>query len=59
MRSSDRGIAFVCPNCNTPVDPTQPNAMMNAATNQWQHKDCWTRPLPPQPAETDDQTLRL
>jgi hypothetical protein len=31
----------ICPNCHQPVDPTKPNAMHSAATDQWQHKDCW------------------
>ena len=31
----------VCPNCHQPVDPAKPNAMLSAATNEWQHKDCW------------------
>lgn len=34
-------VSFVCPNCNKSVDPIAPNAMMSAATKQWQHKDCW------------------
>jgi len=38
------GVSFVCPNCNNAVDPTKPNAMMSAATKQWQHKDCAQAP---------------
>ena len=33
-------ISFICPQCSRPVDPTAANAMMNAASKQWQHKDC-------------------
>lgn len=44
MRRSLMGVSLVCPNCNKPVDPTKPNAMVNAATRQLQHKDCWTQP---------------
>jgi hypothetical protein len=36
---------FVCPNCHMPVDSTKPDAMLSAVTQQWQHKDCWTRSL--------------
>jgi hypothetical protein len=31
----------ICPNCHQPVDPAKPNAMLSAATAEWQHKDCW------------------
>ena len=31
----------ICPNCHQPVDRTKPNAMLSAATDLWQHKDCW------------------
>jgi hypothetical protein len=41
MRRSLMDVTFVCPNCRKAVDPTKPNAMMSAATKQWQHKDCW------------------
>jgi hypothetical protein len=50
---------FICPNCHEPVDPTKPNAMMNAATNAWQHKDCWTKqPTPVDPTTSDKQPWR-
>ena len=38
---SVKGLSFMCPNCRQPVDPTKSNAMMSAATKQWQHTDCW------------------
>jgi hypothetical protein len=40
------GVSFLCPNCNKSVDPIAPNAMMSAATKQWQHKDCWKATAP-------------
>lgn len=49
MRRSLIGVSFTCPNCNKPVDPTKPNAMMSAATKQWQRKDCWTPSVKAQP----------
>ncbi|PYP55322.1 MAG: hypothetical protein DMD40_13725 [Gemmatimonadetes bacterium] len=42
MREPPDATTFICPNCHMPVDPTKPDAMMSAATMQWQHKDCWT-----------------
>ena len=42
MRSTLMGVSLICPYCHKPVDPTKPNAMINAATKQLQHKDCWT-----------------
>ena len=35
-------LDFVCPNCKKPVSPIAQNAMMNAATKEWQHRECWT-----------------
>jgi hypothetical protein len=37
-------LTFLCPNCLQPVDPTQANAEMGAATKLWQHKRCSTTP---------------
>lgn len=36
---------LICPLCHMPVDPSKPDAMLSAATKQWQHRDCWTRSL--------------
>ncbi|HWC74707.1 MAG TPA: hypothetical protein VG454_12300 [Gemmatimonadales bacterium] len=46
MQRTLMGVSLVCPYCNQPVDPTKPNAMVNAATKQMQHKDCWTNRAP-------------
>jgi len=40
------GVSFVCPYCDKPIDPMASNAMMSAATKEWQHKDCWTPSVP-------------
>ena len=45
MHEPPHAITFICPNCHMPVDPTKPDAMMSAATQQWQHKNCWMRSL--------------
>jgi hypothetical protein len=45
MRGSTDGQSFTCPNCHMPVSPTNPDAMLSAVTQQWQHKNCWTRSL--------------
>ncbi len=42
MRRTLMGVSLICPYCHKPVDPTKPNAMVNAATKQLQHRDCWT-----------------
>lgn len=46
MARSPQGVTFICPNCHQVVDPTKPNAMMSAATKQWQHTDCWRATAP-------------
>lgn len=33
-------MGFVCPLCFKHVDPTTPNAELNALSKLWQHKDC-------------------
>ncbi len=45
MHEPPKTTTLICPNCHIPVHPTKPDAMMSAVTNQWQHKDCWTRSL--------------
>ncbi len=58
MPRSPLGVTFTCPNCHQPVDPAKPNAMMSAATNEWQHTDCWraTAPIvPPDATVNNDQ----
>lgn len=59
MRRSLMGVSFTCPNCNKPVDPTKPNAMMSAATKQWQHTDCWTPSVKPIDSAPSQQKPRL
>jgi len=51
MPRSSKGEALVCPNCHKPVDPAKPNAMLSAATKEWQHKDCWHASAPVVPPE--------
>ena len=45
MHKPPNATTLICPNCHMPVDPTKPDAMLSAATTQWQHKNCWTRSL--------------
>jgi hypothetical protein len=52
MSKPAQGVTFVCPNCHQPVDPSKPNAMRSAATQQWQHTDCWRASAPVVPPET-------
>lgn len=57
MRRPSQTVSFVCPHCQKPVDPTALNAMLSAASTQWQHTDCWTPPRTPQernPESTGD-----
>jgi hypothetical protein len=45
-------VEYTCPYCHEPVTPSAPDAMMIAATQQWQHRDCWTpRSTPPSPRQ--------
>lgn len=57
-----RGTTYICPNCHQPVDPTKSNAIMSAATKEWQHTDCWraTAPVvaPERPANKDQRNPR-
>lgn len=46
MPSPKPGVTYICPNCHQPVDPRKPNAMLSAATQEWQHKDCWRATTP-------------
>ncbi len=59
MARSPQGVTFICPNCHEVVDPTKPNAMMSAATKQWQHTDCWRASAPVvQPEAPADRSER-
>ncbi len=59
MARSPQGVTFICPNCHQVVDPTKPNAMMSAATKQWQHTDCWRASAPVvQPEAPADRSER-
>ena len=58
MPRPSQGVPFVCPNCHQPVDPTKPNAMMSAATKQWQHTDCWLATAPVVPPESPKNNTR-
>ena len=51
MPRSPQGTPLICPNCHQPVDPSKPNAMLSAATKEWQHKDCWRVSAPVVPPE--------
>lgn len=48
------GVSFTCPNCNHPVDPTKPDAMMSPSTKQWQHKHCWAGSTQPRDSSPPD-----
>ena len=51
MPRSANDVSFICPNCRQPIDPSKPNAMLSAATQQWQHTDCWRLSAPAVPPE--------
>ena len=51
MPSPKPGVTYICPNCHQPVEPLKLNAMLSAATKQWQHTDCWRASAPAVPAE--------
>ena len=58
MPKPPQGVTLMCPNCQQPVDPTKPNAMMSAATKQWQHTDCWRASAPIVPPESPKNNTR-
>lgn len=58
MPRPPQGVTLICPNCHQPVDPTKPNAMMSAATKQWQHTDCWRASAPIAPPESSKNDAR-
>ncbi len=58
MPRPPQGVTFSCPNCHQPVDPTKPNAMMSAATKQWQHTDCWRASAPVVSPESQKNNTR-
>lgn len=58
MSKTPPGVMFVCPNCHHLVDPSKPNAMMSAATKQWQHTDCWRVSAPVVPPDASKTNPR-
>ncbi len=58
MPRPPQGVTLICPNCHQPVDATKPNAMMSAATKQWQHTDCWRASAPLVPPESSTNNTR-
>lgn len=44
-------LEVTCPYCHEAVTPAATNAMKNATTQQWQHRDCWTPLATPKPQE--------
>jgi hypothetical protein len=48
-------VEHTCPYCHEPVLALAANAMKNATTQQWQHRDCWTPREPPKPPDGTDR----